>query len=305
MSSPIVTSPVVVVTGANGFVGSHVVSALSERGATVRAVVRRVGTAPQHPGVEEHVGDFADPAFAATVVAGADALVTTVHPLGSRRDDQRRVGLDGTMAIAEAAVDAGVPLLVHVSTAGVYDRSPGMGDVDESSPLVPDDASAYGVVKRDVDAALERLGGATRVLLRPPAILGAGDTSIWNSIRPAEIRDDEAQRHGNPDQAFAWVHVTDLADLAADLATGAIATADDPEAGPVAGGCTPVNVAGGPAAYRDYLGAVTEALGLEPVWEEGPAWTGRIVSDRAQRWGWTPRIGLADALEELRQGLRG
>ena len=36
------TAPIVVVTGANGLVGSHVVSALAERGATVRAVVRRV-----------------------------------------------------------------------------------------------------------------------------------------------------------------------------------------------------------------------------------------------------------------------
>ncbi|GIN05634.1 hypothetical protein Pve01_72920 [Planomonospora venezuelensis] len=299
------TSPIVVVTGANGLVGSHVVSALGERGATVRAVVRRVGTAPQHPHVEEHVGDFADPTFAATVVAGADALVTTVHPLGSGRDDQRRVGLDGTMTIAEAAVDAGVPLLVHVSTAGVYDRSPGMGDVDESAALVPDDSSAYGVVKRDVDAALERLAGPTRVLLRPPAILGPGATSIWNTVRPAEIRDDEAERHANPDQTFAWVHVDDLASIAADVATGAIATADDPESGPVAGGCTPVNVASGPATQRDYLGAVTDALDLEPTWDESPAWTGQIVADRARRWGWTPRVDLSTALEELRTGLRG
>lgn len=299
------TSPIVVVTGANGLVGSHVVSALSERGATVRAVVRRVGTALQHPHVEEHVGDFADPAFAATVVAGADALVTTVHPLGSGRDDQRRVGLDGTMTIAEAAVDAGVPLLVHVSTAGVYDRSPEVGDVDESAALVPDDASAYGVVKRDVDAALERLAGTTRVLLRPPAILGPGATSIWNTVRPAEIRDDEDERHANPDQTFAWVHVDDLASLAADLATGAIETADDPESGPVAGGCTPVNVANGPATQRDYLGAVTAALGLEPTWDDGPTWTGQIVADRARRWGWTPRVDLPTALEELRAGLRG
>ena len=226
------TSAIVVVTGANGLVGSHVVSALGERGATVRAVVRRVGTAPQHPGVEEHVGDFADPAFAATVVAGADALVTTVHPLGSGRDDQRRVGLDGTLAIAEAAVDAGVPLLVHVSTAGVYDRSPEVGDVDESAALVPDDSSAYGVVKRDVDAALARMEGTTRVLLRPPAILGPGATSVWNTVRPAQMRDDEGERHANPDQTFAWVHVDDLASIAADLATGAIATAADPESGP-------------------------------------------------------------------------
>ena len=298
------TAPIVVVTGANGLVGSHVVSALSERGATVRAVVRRVGTAPDLPGVEEHVGDFADPIFAASAVAGAEALVTTVHPLGSGRDDQLRVGLDGTLAIAEAAVEAGVPLLVHVSTAGVYDRSPEVGDVDESGALVPDDSSAYAVVKRDVDAALERLAGTTRVLLRPPAILGPGATSVWNTVRPAQVRDEEAERHANPAQTFAWVHVSDLAAIAADLATGAIATADDPSTGPVAGGCTPVNVAAGPATQRDYLGAVCEALRLEPTWDEGPAWTGQILADRARRWGWAPRVDLASALEELKDGLR-
>lgn len=299
------TSPIVVVTGANGFVGSHVVSALGERGATVRAVVRRPGTAPRLPGVEEHVGDFAEPAFAATVVAGADALVTTVHPLGGDAEIQRRVGLDGTMVIAEAAVGAGVPLLVHVSTAAVYDRSPGAGDVDESGALVTDDSAAYGVAKRDVDAALGRLEGTTRVLLRPPAILGAGDTSVWNTVRPAQVRDDEAERHANPEQSFAWVHVDDLASIAADLATGTIAVADDPATGPVAGGCTPVNVAAGPATQRDYLSAVTEALGLEPTWDEGPAWTGQVVADRARAWGWRPRVDLATALEELRSGLRG
>lgn len=294
---------VVVVTGANGLVGSHVVTALGERGATVRAVVRRPGTAPARPGVEEHVGDFADPAFAASVVAGADALVTTVHPLGSGREEQRRVGLDGTLTIAEAAVDAGVPLLVHVSTAGVYDRGPAAGDVTEESALVTDDADAYGAVKRDVDDALSRVHGITRVLLRPPAILGPGESSVWNSVRPAQIRDDERARHGVPGKTFAWVHVDDLAAFAADLATGAIATTDDPATGPVAGGCTPVNVASGPATQRDYVGAVTEALGVEPTWDDEPGWSGQIRADRARAWGWTPRVSLEDALAELRAGL--
>ena len=271
------TSRTVVVTGANGLVGSHVVTALAERGATVRAVVRRVGTAPSAAGVEEHVGDFADPAFAGSVVAGADALVTTVHPLGSGRDDQRRVGLDGTLVIAEAAVSAGVPLVVHVSTAAVYDRSPGVGDITEDSALVADDADDYSVVKRDVDAALERLEGTTRVLLRPPAILGAGESSVWNTVQPAAIRDDESRRHSIAEQSFAWVHVDDLGAIAADLATGAIATSDDPEAGPVAGACTPVNVASGPATQRDYLGAVTSALGVEPTWDDSPPGPGRSV----------------------------
>jgi nucleoside-diphosphate-sugar epimerase len=297
------TSPIVVVTGANGLVGSHVVSALSQRGATVRAVVRRVGTAPTAPGVEEHVGDFADPAFADEVVAGADALVTTVHPLGSDRDSQRRVGLDGTLVIAEAAVAAAVPLLVHVSTAAVYDRSPGVGDITEDSPLVGDDGNDYAVVKRDVDAALERLAGTTRVLLRPPAILGAGDSSVWNTVQPAAVRDDESRRHAIADQSFAWVHVDDLAAIAADLATGAIAVSHDASTGPVDRGCTAVNVASGPATQRDYLGTVTSALGVEPTWDDGPAWTGQVRADRARGWGWEPQVSLDDALAELRAGL--
>jgi nucleoside-diphosphate-sugar epimerase len=279
------------------------VAALAERGATVRAVVRRVGTAPHAPGVEEHVGDFGDPAFADSVVAGADVLVTTVHPLGSDRDSQRRVGLDGTLVIAEAAVAAAVPLVVHVSTAAVYDRSPGLGDITEDSDLVADDANDYAVVKRDVDDALGRLAGTTRILVRPPAILGAGETSVWNTVQPAALRDDEARRHGIADQSFAWVHVDDLAALIADLATGAIATSHDPSTGPVEHACTAVNVAGGPATQRDYLGALASALGIEVTWDDKPAWTGQIRADRARGWGWSPQVSLDDALAELKAGL--
>jgi len=297
--------PVVVVTGANGFVGSRVCTALVERGATVRAVVRRPGTAPDLEGVEERVGDFHDPDLAADVVRGAYAVVTTVHPMGTDRENQHRIGVEGTAVLARAARDAGVTRLVHISTAAVYDRSPGVGDVGERSALVADDARAYAVTKRDADAALAEVDGITRVIVRPPAILGPGETSIWNTLRPRDVRDDPLARHAVSDQSFAWVHVDDLTDLVVDVASGLVASSPDPERGPVDEDCTAVNVAAGPATLRDYYTTVTRALGVEPVWDDEPAWTGRILADRARGWGWSPGVDLDRALAEIDAGLRG
>lgn len=303
-SSPTTAAgPVVVVTGANGLVGARVCAALVERGATVRAVVRRAGAAPALTGIDEQVGDFGDPDFAAEVVVGADAVVTTVHPMASDRATQHQIGVEATSVMARAARDAGVGRVVHISTAAVYNRSPGQGDVDEQSALVGDDAGDYPVTKRDTDAALAEVSGLTRVLLRPPAILGAGESSIWNVLRPAAIRDQESARHAVADGTFAWVHVDDLAALACDIATGRIADAADASNGPVAGLCTALNVAAGPATQRDYYGTVTAAVGVEPIWDDKPAWTGRISADRAHRWGWTPRVTLSEALAEIDTGL--
>jgi nucleoside-diphosphate-sugar epimerase len=295
------SSPVVVVTGANGLVGAAVCRALVERSAQVGAVVRRAGSAPVLDGVTEHVGDFTDEDFARTVTRGADAVVTTVHPMGSSREAQHRVGVEGTTAFAEVARDAGVARLVHVSTAGVYDRSAGVGDLAEDGPLLPEGSGDYPDTKNAADAALAQVGGLTIVLVRPPAIIGAGETSVWNTLRPRRIRDGE--RRANPAQSWAWVHVDDLAGMLADVATGAVATAEDPERGPVPGGTTPVNVGGEPATWRDYLGTVTDALGVAPEWTDEPVWTGRLITDRARRWGWQPRVSLSQALDELRRGL--
>jgi nucleoside-diphosphate-sugar epimerase len=295
------SSPVVVVTGANGLVGTAVCRAVVERSAQVCAVVRRAGSAPALDGVTEHVGDFADESFARAVTQGAYAVVTTVHPMGSSREVQHRVSVEGTPVLATAARDAGVARLVHVSTAGVYDRSAGVGDVPEEGALLPEGSGDYADTKNATDAALAQVGGLTTVLVRPPAIMGAGDTSVWNTLRPQEIRAGE--RRANPAKTWAWVHIDDLAALIADVATGAIATADDPKRGPVAGGTTPVIVAGEPATWRNYLGTVTDALGVAPEWTDEPVWAGQLVTDRARGWGWVPQVSLAQAMDELRQGL--
>ena len=65
-----------------------------------------------------------------------------------------------------------------------------------------------------------------------------------------------------------------------------------------------MNVAAPAATVRDYVGTVTAALGLDPVWDGEPAWTGEILADRARRWQWALSVGLAEALAELDDGLR-
>ena len=57
------------------------------------------------------------------------------------------------------------------------------------------------------------------------------------------------------------MHVDDLVSLVADVAAGGWLPWANPDLGPVAGGCTAVNVAAGPATARDYMGTVSDALG--------------------------------------------
>lgn len=224
--------------------------------------------------------------------------------MGSDLQTQHRVGVEETPRLARAARDAGVARFVHLSTCAVYATPDGPADVDEDSALVGDDGGDYAVTKRDTDAALAEVDGITRVLVRPPAVLGPGGTSVWNTLRPTGVRDDEQARHDVARRTFRWVHVDDLAAMVADLAVGRVATAADPAVGPVEGGCTVVDVAGEPATVGDYLGTVTRALGVEPVWEDGLAWTGQVRTDRARAWGWRPTVTLADALAELEENVR-
>lgn len=123
-----------------------------------------------------------------------------------------------------------------------------------------------------------------------------GGSARKNTLRPAAMRDQERARHANARQSFPWVHVGDLATIAADLAVGG--------AGPVEGACTAVNVVTGTDTVRDYVEAVTAALGIEPVWDDAPAWTGTLRGDRARSWGWTPRTAMPEALAEIDSGLR-
>lgn len=123
----------ILVTGASGFVGSHLLPALIDAGHRVVALVRsetaadtvrRRLTAAQQACVETRVGDVTQPATLPGAFAGVDAVV---HLVAVPRDwnkgqTLRLVNTEGTRAVVDAAKAAGVRRFVHQGAMGVVDE---------------------------------------------------------------------------------------------------------------------------------------------------------------------------------------
>ncbi|MDE2893390.1 MAG: NAD-dependent epimerase/dehydratase family protein [Chloroflexota bacterium] len=109
------------VTGANGFIGAHVVRAALEAGVEVRALVRQGSDQRGLDGlpVETVYGDLTDPASLVAAVTGVDTLfnVAARYDLSRRaRGDAYRANVDGTRALMLAALQAQVNRVVHTSS---------------------------------------------------------------------------------------------------------------------------------------------------------------------------------------------
>ncbi|MDQ1080563.1 UDP-glucose 4-epimerase GalE [Pseudoroseomonas cervicalis] len=152
------------VTGGAGYVGSHVVLALVERGDEVVVLddLRQGHRAAVPEGVELVVADLADRARVAEVFAGwkFDGVLhfAALSLVGeSMRDPLRYLSenLTNTLNVADAAIKAGCLRFVLSSTAALFgfpDRVP----IDESATLLP--ASAYGESKLMAERGLEWAG---------------------------------------------------------------------------------------------------------------------------------------------------
>lgn len=171
---------VALVTGADGFVGRHVVAALRAEGTPVRAVV----LPGQDARVLEALG--ADVVRAdLTVERSLPALfdgsvervfhVAAVCNLSTPYAALRPVNVDGVERITRLALEAGVASFLHVSSTSVYGRSRGR-PFTEDSPREP--ADDYGRSKRDgEDVVWSRVGeGLPAVVVRPCTVYGPGCT---------------------------------------------------------------------------------------------------------------------------------
>lgn len=153
------------VTGANGFVGSHLCAHLRAQGHFVREASRSKGF------------ELSPDADFSAFVQGADVVVhlaAKVHVLQAGHGDSAefaRHNVAATRALAEQAAKAGVKRFVFISTIGVHGNG-SASPLNEQSPIAP--AGAYAQSKWDAEQLLPHIAGIETVILRPPLIYGAG-----------------------------------------------------------------------------------------------------------------------------------
>lgn len=169
----------ILVTGATGFVGRHAVSALIAAGIPIRVLVRderRVPASWPAAGVEVVLGALEDNGLLRSLCRDVGRiwhLAGLAHVHGADEALHDRVNRAATLALAEAAAQAGVRRFVHLSSSKAVGDSPSCQD--ERSTLAP--TSAYGRAKRAAELgllALCRAGRLQTVSLRPPLVYGPG-----------------------------------------------------------------------------------------------------------------------------------
>lgn len=206
------------VTGAGGFVGQALCRRLISDGWHVRGTVRTAsGNGPE--GIEiVPVDDLARFSEWPSVLSGIDVIVhlaARVHMTRERASDPlaafRRVNVQGTERLAEAAVVAGITRVIYLSTVKVHGEE-SQRPLTEDDPAAPLDA--YGVSKWEAEQALRRITGKTGldiVTIRPPLVYGPGVKANFLSLL-------KAVAHGIPlpfgavDHGRSFVYLGNLVD---------------------------------------------------------------------------------------------
>ena len=174
---------IAVVTGANGFVGSHLVDHLLMKGYLVRCIVRKSSNLRwlENKQVEIHDCGLFDKSGLDIALSGAHYLFHVAGVVKSKkRDGYFKGNVETTRNLLETLVkiNPGIEKVVIVSSQTAVGPSPSEKPVNEDSPCAP--ITNYGKSKREQELlALKYREKLPITIVRPPAIYGERDTEIF------------------------------------------------------------------------------------------------------------------------------
>jgi len=205
----------VLVTGASGFIGSHLVEALIARGDEVATLVRKTSRIDQLQslGVELAYGDVTDLESLRAAVGGKSIVY---HLAGLTRALRARqfyeVNEQGVRNVAQACAERpDPPVLVVVSSLAAAGPSPRGRLRMESDPSGP--VSHYGRSKRAGEKWAEKLADRVPItVVRPPIVFGEADTATFQMFK-AVARSRMHLVPGYVPHRFSVIHAADLAEL--------------------------------------------------------------------------------------------
>ena len=180
----------ILLTGATGFVGKRLLSMLKEQGHHCRAAVRRPSSTVDVHTESVVIGEIDAQTDWRKAIEGMDVVVhlaARVHIMHDQADNPlvefRRINLEGTRSLAEAAVKAGVKRFVYISSIKVN------GEATEGKAFTPQDipspSDPYAITKWEAEKALQEISQASGlevVIVRPPLVYGPGVKANFLSL---------------------------------------------------------------------------------------------------------------------------
>lgn len=214
----------VMVTGASGFVGVHVVRRLLEDDHRVRALVRTpvrlrhhltmLGIDPDDARIDVVRGDMTDAGTVREAVSGCDRVVhaaATFSYLRAEAERMLRENVVGTTTVLDAAIEADCRSVVHVSSIIALAR-PG-ATLDHRSPLgVPIGPYSRSKIDSEREARARQEAGHPVAIVYPGAVLGPHDPYLGETDQV--LRDVLRGRLPTwPRGGLQWVDVRDVAEV--------------------------------------------------------------------------------------------
>jgi dihydroflavonol-4-reductase len=178
------------VTGASGFIGSHLIRALKAVGFEVRALVHKTPLA-EIPGISAVVGDILDEEALAEAMVGVDFVFHLAAAVGSAVNGAQafqKTNVNGTEAVLAAARKAAVRRVVHFSSIGALGSIKAGETAGEEylpAPRTPYDRSKFAAEEAARSAVAS---GIDVVIVRPGWVYGPGDRRTFKFINAVSRR---------------------------------------------------------------------------------------------------------------------